>query len=333
VIAGDPLGGGGGAGVGGLGEIDSPPDAGVRDGDEPAERAAVGVGDDPPEQPATATAVATSIAIPASLLGNRHHMIRCLLSQQPRSHGAGDPDAYPNQMQVAIVGGPRSLARSLAGHLAQRGAPTVTIGGEVDPDPPTDNVDGVDHLSCDLSSAPLIQDRLEAATTLLGEAPAVVRLGIAAAQTTATNLASLDLDTWVARTEAPLREALAFHQAAQRFLTDRGGRVVVVVPTMGLAGGGCFVPLATTAEADRTLVKAQARVSGRLGITLNTIAVTSALLAGADEDIDRGGLPALALDAPGLVQVAEVLLGLLEPAFAAVTGQTIAVDGGCWMAL
>jgi 3-oxoacyl-[acyl-carrier protein] reductase len=231
-----------------------------------------------------------------------------------------DPVAYPNRMRVAMVGGERSLADGLAERLRERGTPTVTIGNS-------------EQLSCDLASAEAIERHLFDIASQSDEPLAIVRLAITSAQTTAGELAEIELDTWVERTEAPLREAIAFHQAAQRFLATRGGRIVVLVPTVGLAGGPGFVPLAATAEADRTLVKAQARVGGALGITLNTIAVTSSLLAGSGVDIDRGGLPALALAAPGLAQVADVIVGLLGPAFAAVTGQTIAVDGGCWMAL
>jgi 3-oxoacyl-[acyl-carrier protein] reductase len=230
-----------------------------------------------------------------------------------------DPVAYPNRMRTAIVGGARSLVDRLAEQLRERDTPTVTIGAS-------------EELACDLTSAAAIERCLRAAEAQLTEPPAIIRLGITSAQVTAGELADLDLDTWIERTEAPLREAIAFHQAAQRFLPARGGRIIVVVPTVGLSGGRGFVPLATTAEADRTLVKAQARVSGALGVTLNTIAVTSSLLAGSDTEIDRGGLPALALATPGLGQVADVIVGLLGPDFAAVTGQTIAVDGGCWMA-
>jgi 3-oxoacyl-[acyl-carrier protein] reductase len=229
---------------------------------------------------------------------------------------------------VAIVGGDPGLATALAAQLDARATHVVTIN---DGEPAT--TAAIRQLRCDTGSAEQIEDRLAAAESMLGETPMLIRLGIRSTQSVATELASLSLDEWVARSEAPLREAFAFHQAAQRFLADRGGRVVVVVPTVGLSGGPGYVPLATSAEADRSLVKAQARVSGSHGITLNCVAVASALLAETDShDPDRGGLPKHALPVPDLGQVADVIVGLLGSAFAGVTGQTIAVDGGRWMA-
>jgi 3-oxoacyl-[acyl-carrier protein] reductase len=167
---------------------------------------------------------------------------------------------------------------------------------------------------------------------MLGAQPALIRLGISPAQAAAGELAELRLADWVARAEAPMREALAFHHAAQRFLGERSGRIVVVIPTVGLSGGPGHVPLASTAEADRSLVKAQARVSGGRDVTINCLAVASAALVGSDVDPDRSGLPAQALAAPAMAQVADAIAALLGSAFDGVTGQTIALDGGRWMA-
>jgi 3-oxoacyl-[acyl-carrier protein] reductase len=224
-----------------------------------------------------------------------------------------------------IISSDGRLASALAEQLTSLGTTAVTLG----PGAPADS-----HLKCDPASAVSVQAGLADAARRLGETPAVIRLGVAPAAGQPAELVSLDLAEWVERGEAPLRDVLAFHQAAQRFLVAAGGgRVIVVVPTVGLAGGPGLVPLATLAETDRSMLKAQARVCGRLGITLNTVAVTTSLLAGSAADLDRGGLPALALPMPGLAEVAAVIDGLLRPAFDAVTGQTVAVDGGCWMAL
>jgi 3-oxoacyl-[acyl-carrier protein] reductase len=226
-------------------------------------------------------------------------------------------------MKVALVGGEPAVARDLAAQLATAGAEVVTVG---------DGPAGDGHLGCDPAVAAQVYDGLVAAQSRLGATPAVVRLGVRAAQTTAGALATLSLDDWIARAETPLREAFAFHQAAQRFLADRGGRIVAILPTVGLSGGNGFVPWATVAEADRSLVKAQARVSGRVGVTVNCVVVASLLLAESGDDPDRSGLPAYALAPPDFAQLAAVVLGLLGPAFNGVTGQTIAVDGGRWMA-
>ena len=44
------------------------------------------------------------------------------------------------------------------------------------------------------------------------------------------------------------------------------------------------------------------------------------------------GLPPYAVQTPTLDDVASAVTGLLSNAFAGVTGQTMAVDGGRWMA-
>jgi NAD(P)-dependent dehydrogenase (short-subunit alcohol dehydrogenase family) len=227
-------------------------------------------------------------------------------------------------MSVVIVGGDSTLANALAAPILAQGTSVVTVGGA---SITTDH----EHLPCDLSAAGEIEDALRQAESILGESPGLIRLGVTATPSVSTELASLSLEGWVARAETPLREAYAFHQATQRFTAGRSGRVLVIVPTVGLSGGPGFVPLATTAEADRSLVKALARVSGERGVTINCVAVTSALLTGSDGDPDRTGLPRPAHHQPDWRDVAAVIVGLLGPAFEGITGQTIAVDGGRWM--
>jgi 3-oxoacyl-[acyl-carrier protein] reductase len=226
-------------------------------------------------------------------------------------------------VSLAIVGGGEDLSRALATEFHAQGEPVVTIG---------DGLASPTHFPCDLAAAADIESCLTAAASHLGDPAAVIRLGIRPSQAVPTEVAALSLGEWTARGEVPLHQALAFHQAAQRFLADRGGRIIVVIPTVGLSGGPGYAPLAATAEADRTLVKAQARVSAQHGVTINCVAVASALLAGSEDDPDRSGLPPYALPVPDLAAVAAVILGLLGSAFDTVTGQTIAVDGGRWMA-
>lgn len=237
----------------------------------------------------------------------------------------GASDDVP--VSVAIVGGHPGVAGAVASQLDARGLPVVTISSDAD-----STTRRIRNLQCDPTSASDVGSKLAEAERLLGIVPALVRIAIRSEQSTAGDLAATTLEDWSARVESPLREMVAFHHAAQRFLAPRGGRIVVVIPTVGLSGGPGFVPLATTAEADRSLVKAQARASGALGITINCVAVASALLTGADRDPDRAGLPKPALSPPDLGRVADVIVGLLSPELGEVTGQTIAVDGGRWMA-
>jgi 3-oxoacyl-[acyl-carrier protein] reductase len=230
-------------------------------------------------------------------------------------------------VSVAIVGGDPTLVAAIAGQLDGRGLPAVTITSGAD-----SQAGRIRNLRCDTAAASAVEAGLAEAERLLGREPALIRIAIQPSQASPSELAASSPESWSAQVESPLREMVAFHQASQRFLASRGGKVLVVIPTVGLSGGPGFVPLATTAEADRSLVKAQARVSGGLGITVNCVAVASALLAGTDRDPDRGGLPKPALPTPDLGRIADVIVGLLGPEFDSITGQTIAVDGGRWMA-
>jgi NAD(P)-dependent dehydrogenase (short-subunit alcohol dehydrogenase family) len=111
-----------------------------------------------------------------------------------------------------------------------------------------------------------------------------------------------------------------------------GGSLVVVIPTLALVGASDFVPWAVVAEGQRSLAKAAARAWGHEGITVNCLAVPGALLSD-DAAPDRPGQPPPALRRLPRREgdVALVLLSLVSGGWRAVTGATIAVDGGVWM--
>jgi 3-oxoacyl-[acyl-carrier protein] reductase len=214
-------------------------------------------------------------------------------------------------VSIAIVGGEVGLVGSLAGRLDDRGTTTVTVAAD---------------------SSAGIETELRAAADVLGATPVVLRIGIVTAQGLSAPLLSTSVEDWTARAERPLRNAFQFHQAAARFLADRGGRVIVVLPTTGLNGAAGFTALATAAEGERSLAKAQARISGAYDVTVNCIAVASTVIAATDHDLDRGGLPPHAVAVPDLDRLAGLITVMCGDGFAGVTGQTIALDGGRWMA-
>lgn len=125
----------------------------------------------------------------------------------------------------------------------------------------------------------------------------------------ATELASLDAATWETLAETPLRRALHVLQDAHRCLSG-SGRIVVLLPTPVTTGAAGLVPWVAAAEGYRSLTKAAARAWQREGITINCVLVPA--------------------DADG-TNVADVVAALIGDEMAAVTGQTIAVDGGIWM--
>lgn len=155
-----------------------------------------------------------------------------------------------------------------------------------------------------------------------------------------TDIVDLPVEEWVRLGQQPLRDFFQWCQAVSGLVgpgNSRSARVIVLVPSMALAGSPGLVAWASAAEGQRSLTKALARAWGTRGITVNTIAVPAAVLTGHSSNepapLDRPGLQPLSLPAlPTLRnEVAGVLASLLEPAWAAVTGATLAVDGGQWM--
>ncbi|HWB66662.1 MAG TPA: SDR family oxidoreductase [Mycobacteriales bacterium] len=140
-------------------------------------------------------------------------------------------------------------------------------------------------------------------------------------------LVAFDGEAWRREAEDPLRRALHVLQGAYAGLRGTGGRIVVLLPSAVTTGAPGAVASIAAAEGYRSLAKAAARTWGRDGVTVNC------LLVAADADLSRPGLQPPALGRPSALRsdVTSVIATLLSPGFAAVTGATIAVDGGVWM--
>jgi NAD(P)-dependent dehydrogenase (short-subunit alcohol dehydrogenase family) len=150
-------------------------------------------------------------------------------------------------------------------------------------------------------------------------------------------LDSLSDADWDDRCEAQIRHAIHVFQAAFDAFGPIAGpgtaprRLVAVVPTIAILGAEELIPLATTAEGIRSLVRSTARQWGANGITINTVAVPSASLAiGAPPGptVAVASLPAA--DDP-VQDLAEAVATLLGPAGAVMNGQTLIVDRGTVM--
>ena len=104
------------------------------------------------------------------------------------------------------------------------------------------------------------------------------------------------------------------------------------MPTLSSRGSAGLTGWSTAAEGVRSLVKVAAREFGTRRITVNAVALPAAALAGAEGSLDRPGLPAATLPAPtDAGEAAGIIAALASPPWTAVTGATIAVDGGVWM--
>jgi NAD(P)-dependent dehydrogenase (short-subunit alcohol dehydrogenase family) len=227
------------------------------------------------------------------------------------------------------VFGTGAAARDLAAGLADAGLAVVLIG----PDAPAGGP--VPTVACALASAAEGDAALAEAARLLGGLDALIWAWTDAEGCRPAPIGALSAEQWARCAEAPLQRMMSFLKVAHARLVGRGGRVVVLVPSLAMTGAAGLVPWASAAEGQRSITKAVARAWGKSGVTVNAVAVPGTLLAGvpADTALDRPGLPPLSLAASPSMRgdVAPVVAGLLGPAFAAVTGTTLGVDGGRWM--
>jgi 3-oxoacyl-[acyl-carrier protein] reductase len=164
----------------------------------------------------------------------------------------------------------------------------------------------------------------------LGPVDAVVHAAIDSDALVSATLADTDEASWDRRCEAVLRTALWFCQAAASALGPRGGRIVLVTPTVGLTGGAGFSPYATAVEGMRSLAKSAARQWGAQGITVNCVAPRIELMGGDGADAPTGPVLHRPLDVR--TDIAPVVATFLADPAPLVTGATVVVDGGLVMA-
>ena len=131
-------------------------------------------------------------------------------------------------------------------------------------------------------------------------------------------IASMTVDEWNRRCDAVLKGAIDAAQDAFRRMHERGGRLVFVVPSLGLTGAAGLAPIAAAAEGVRSLSKTAARQWGTHGITTACVARRTA-----------GPVVAISsLDEPADDEVADTVALLVTDALRAATGSTLVLDGG-----
>jgi 3-oxoacyl-[acyl-carrier protein] reductase len=155
---------------------------------------------------------------------------------------------------------------------------------------------------------------------LPAEARSVVDAGPLREPPATGDLVGLDADGWLEAAEVPMRRALHVLQAAHRSLRG-GGRIVVLLPSLVMTGAAGVAASAAAAEGYRSLAKAAARAWGADSIAIQCLLVPVGT--------NRPGLQPPALNT--VPELAPVLTALLDERLDALTGQTIAVDGGVWM--
>ena len=154
-----------------------------------------------------------------------------------------------------------------------------------------------------------------------------------------TTVVETTTDQWVAMCEDSMTAAFHVTQAAHRVLSaGEHGRLVFVVPTIGMAGAFGLAASAAAAESLRALTKSVAKQWGKYGVTVNTIAVgPQHVIAG---DIGREVAEGVSLAVPAMGSAGDAatdlapLISLLSQDDAHfLTGTTLVADGGVWLTL
>jgi NAD(P)-dependent dehydrogenase (short-subunit alcohol dehydrogenase family) len=216
---------------------------------------------------------------------------------------------------VLVTGGGTGIGRGIALGLADAGAAVAVVDG------PIASRAGAERAFAEATEA---VRPVDAVVHALADPDALAGMP----------LEETDETSWETRCEAVLRAALCCCQAAFVHLSGRGGRLVLVTPTIGVTGAAGLVPYATAIEGMRAMAKSAARQWGEHGITVNCVAPPVELMVPAGELEARSATGGAALgrspDPRG--DVAPVVATLLADPAHFVTGTTVVVDGGIVMA-
>jgi NAD(P)-dependent dehydrogenase (short-subunit alcohol dehydrogenase family) len=203
--------------------------------------------------------------------------------------------------RAIVVAGARALGETIAADLRALGA-TVELTG-----PPSSREEAIAARPVD----------------------AVVHVAGVDAPLEERKLVETDEATWDREAEAPIRAALFTLQGARECFGERGGSIVVAIPTIALTGAAGLVAFASACEGIRLLVKSAARDWGRDGVRVNCITLPVEAW-GVDSHVPNRFGPSLdATNGTGAGGAVALLLSRLSNG---VTGATIGVDHGTVMA-
>jgi len=230
--------------------------------------------------------------------------------------------------RAVVSGSAGALGGAVAAALARAGARVATLADRTEGTGP-----GVATARADLGDRASVAGAFAELTCVLGGLDIYVHAAPGTVTPSPAPLATLDDPAFAIAWERPTLAALWCLQGAHAGFGPRGGRVVVVVPTLGMSGGPGLAPAAASAEAQRLLAKSAARQWGEAGVTVNCVAVEPGTFFGAPLPIGTTSLAAPAL--PGradAASVAELVVTIAADGSGALTGATLCADGGVWMA-
>ena len=227
------------------------------------------------------------------------------------------------------------IGSPIVASLAARGASVAWLTDGADA-PIADIGKGVIRIAASFSSRAALEHAFAAAVERVGAPSQVVASAMPRIALDAQDIETISDERWRASCGAAMKSVLYSLQASQSQMATRGGSVVVIGPSLSLAGAPQLVPLSTAIEGQRGLVKSTARQWGKLGLTVNWIAAAPRALSPL---FDKLPLPVkpdpvpVALGRPLDLgsEIAPVIEFLGSAAGRVMTGATLMLDGGEWM--
>lgn len=142
---------------------------------------------------------------------------------------------------------------------------------------------------------------------------------------------AMSLDRWHRDVDAAIASILTVLRDVRAAMPD-GGRIVLVVPTLGVPGAPGLVGYTTAIEGIRAMAKSAARQWASEGIGINVVAVPVGVIASALASVDAHlTAPALGSGADLIPTITRAVGVLLSRELDHLTGSTLTVDGGSVM--
>ncbi|HEX2213153.1 MAG TPA: SDR family oxidoreductase [Mycobacterium sp.] len=147
-----------------------------------------------------------------------------------------------------------------------------------------------------------------------------------------SDVATLSGQAWDRIVDEMMWDALSALQRARSAFGGEGGRIVVVMPTIGMAGAAGLVAYTTALEGIRAMAKSAARQWASQCVGVNIVAVPLSMFS---DDLasaaDHLTVAAVAADSTLIHTVAGSVEFLLRPDMTHLAGETIVADGGSVM--
>lgn len=147
-----------------------------------------------------------------------------------------------------------------------------------------------------------------------------------------TAVGTLSATEWHRFAEHPIRQALNALQRSYSSMRQKGGRIVLVLPSIGMTGAPYLVPYTTALEGIRAMAKSAARQWASQNLIVNMIAAPLHLFAPRLSALAGHVTAAAIQDDDALIEsIVETTRFLLEREVTGLVGETVIVDGGAVM--